>query len=780
MMLSPLPIQKFFDNFGRPMVFGRLFTYVAGTTTKLVTYQDPAGLTPNSNPIVLNFRGEAEIWLDPSLSYKYVLTPPGIDDPPTNPVWTVDGISYLNLISIFTQQVLGQIIYPRTAAEIAAGVTPTFFIYPEGNVLRYGADPLGLASSTVAFQAALNVGAPILIPEGIFNVAALSYSGKVNMRGLGSESVVRCDSTLMTITNGDYSTFEEFQVENITAPLTIQRIVETTVTTTASTTNGSTAITVASATGLRVGMQCFASPVWSGSIVVSIVGTTVTLNNACNATVGSTAVEFYDITFNEGAAAIATLAQSNAEGRYTPNVNDVDVWPTLSPAQQAQAQIGPRILITGNHMRVSRLTARCLSLFVLNSNHCLVEGCDFRGGWDLSAISFDVNNGVRTRNNKAIGNRVRDHGFNGISARACDGLQFADNSAFGVGESGFKLFFGLTYRDGCASFVSTNNIATACYQGAFDYQNEFPNVGRSTLNSQSIGDYAQWCPFGAFGFGGSGWTINVTAAYCPGPAIFAQVSDSRVSGTFIECMYQNRNAGITNNCAVSGPNNLIDGMRIRQDTGRWNATTGFQLVVGGGVTTQTTTLVTNVDLRDGVTALTGAIQANNMVKFVPNTVRTNGTPWDILDQGFTFNITNNAGTLQHAFYAQSGALSLGNFIEKINGATFNNTNTPNGNDATTAMAAGGKIGSASTNVFWFDTAAQVVADALFEAVVIFNNTATAGILVRPQIASININGVTQNRLCFDFRTAAGAAHALTVGNIGAGTTIQVQFVGRLT
>src|SRR6185437_15958349 len=61
------------------------------------------------------------------------------------------------LVNVF-QQWQQQLQLPgRTAAEIAAGVTPVNFAYAPGNVLRYGADPTGVNDSTTAIQAALNV-----------------------------------------------------------------------------------------------------------------------------------------------------------------------------------------------------------------------------------------------------------------------------------------------------------------------------------------------------------------------------------------------------------------------------------------------------------------------------------------------------------------------------------------------------------------------------------------------------------------------------------------------
>src|SRR6185312_15497483 len=91
--LSPLPIQHFVDNNGNLCVGCKLFTYQAGTTTKQNTYTDSAGGTPNTNPVVMNARGEANVWLDPTLSYKFVLSPSTDSDPPTDPIWTVDQIS---------------------------------------------------------------------------------------------------------------------------------------------------------------------------------------------------------------------------------------------------------------------------------------------------------------------------------------------------------------------------------------------------------------------------------------------------------------------------------------------------------------------------------------------------------------------------------------------------------------------------------------------------------------------------------------------------------------
>ena len=64
--VTPIPFVKarFFDRCGKPLAGGQVYTYEANTTTPKVTYKDPYGLTPNTNPIILDAAGEADIYLD--------------------------------------------------------------------------------------------------------------------------------------------------------------------------------------------------------------------------------------------------------------------------------------------------------------------------------------------------------------------------------------------------------------------------------------------------------------------------------------------------------------------------------------------------------------------------------------------------------------------------------------------------------------------------------------------------------------------------------------------
>jgi hypothetical protein len=85
--LSPTPKLQFFDLNGAPLSGGLLYTYAAGTTTPLASYTDSTGNFANTNPIVLDSRGEANVWLSGAI-YKFALyTSVSVL------IWTVDNIN---------------------------------------------------------------------------------------------------------------------------------------------------------------------------------------------------------------------------------------------------------------------------------------------------------------------------------------------------------------------------------------------------------------------------------------------------------------------------------------------------------------------------------------------------------------------------------------------------------------------------------------------------------------------------------------------------------------
>ena len=58
----PPGMQQFSDGNGAPYSGGNVYFYVPGTTTPKSTYLDPNGITPNTNPVILDANGRAIIW----------------------------------------------------------------------------------------------------------------------------------------------------------------------------------------------------------------------------------------------------------------------------------------------------------------------------------------------------------------------------------------------------------------------------------------------------------------------------------------------------------------------------------------------------------------------------------------------------------------------------------------------------------------------------------------------------------------------------------------------
>lgn len=82
---------KDWDVNGDPLSGGLVYTYATGTSTPKATYTDSTGNTANANPVVLNSRGEADIWILTDGLYRFKLHTAA-----DALVKTVDGIGWAN------------------------------------------------------------------------------------------------------------------------------------------------------------------------------------------------------------------------------------------------------------------------------------------------------------------------------------------------------------------------------------------------------------------------------------------------------------------------------------------------------------------------------------------------------------------------------------------------------------------------------------------------------------------------------------------------------------
>lgn len=126
---TPMPYVKiqFMTDAGVPASGYKLFAYDAGGAVKHDTWTD-AGLTvANTNPIVLDAAGRANIFLE-AQSYKFVLAIPATADPPVggDVVWSVDDISSAPFFNVSDT-----VVYTgKVSRWVESGNTLTLYVPP--------------------------------------------------------------------------------------------------------------------------------------------------------------------------------------------------------------------------------------------------------------------------------------------------------------------------------------------------------------------------------------------------------------------------------------------------------------------------------------------------------------------------------------------------------------------------------------------------------------------------------------------------------------------------
>jgi hypothetical protein len=185
-LLSPLAGAgaQFFDNDGIILAGGKIYTYAAGTNTPQATYTTIAGTIAHNNPIILDASGRVpggEIWLTSNLAYKLV-----IKDANNTLIGTYDnltGISNITLPINATQvnytAPFGGAVQETVAAKLAQSVS----------VKDFGAAGDGITNDTIAFQAAIDSGQAVYVPDGSYLVTdTLTLPATFVMFGNGRNS----------------------------------------------------------------------------------------------------------------------------------------------------------------------------------------------------------------------------------------------------------------------------------------------------------------------------------------------------------------------------------------------------------------------------------------------------------------------------------------------------------------------------------------------------------------------------------------------------------------
>lgn len=166
--------MRFYDNNNNPLSGGQLFTYQAGTTTPVATFTDSTASTANTNPVILNARGEAPVWLLPAQTYKFVL-----QDANGNTIWTCDQITSPSPVAVGNMHdELGSGGTPGFAANVDFTPGTTTFLTLSANYgtagnlwvafdgAEQGADSYTLSGTTLTFNAAIPVGVNKVFVKG--------------------------------------------------------------------------------------------------------------------------------------------------------------------------------------------------------------------------------------------------------------------------------------------------------------------------------------------------------------------------------------------------------------------------------------------------------------------------------------------------------------------------------------------------------------------------------------------------------------------------------------
>lgn len=173
---------QLFDNNGNPLAGGKIFTYLAGTTTNASTYTSSNGSIAHSNPIILDSAGRVpsgEIWLTDGITYKFV-----VQDSVNNLIGTYDNLTGINsnFVAFTNNQEIqtataGQTVFNLATMQYQPG-TNSLSVFVDG-VNQYGPGAqyayVETDDNTVTFVSGLHVGASVK-----FTTSQLNSSGAVD------------------------------------------------------------------------------------------------------------------------------------------------------------------------------------------------------------------------------------------------------------------------------------------------------------------------------------------------------------------------------------------------------------------------------------------------------------------------------------------------------------------------------------------------------------------------------------------------------------------------
>jgi hypothetical protein len=214
--LSPVggAAAQFFTNSGAVLTGGKLFTYLAGTTTPQTTYTTSSGSVARANPIVLDAAGRVpdggEIWLTQGVVYKFVLT-----DSDNVLIATYDNISAISSLTLPIDS--SNVTYdPPFAGSVATNVEAK--LAQTVSVMDFGAVGDGVANDTAAVVAALAASNAVYFPAGTYLVDGNINIKNKSLYGVPSNSTGSTSVSIIKLSGSNTNTSLLINGENISTP----------------------------------------------------------------------------------------------------------------------------------------------------------------------------------------------------------------------------------------------------------------------------------------------------------------------------------------------------------------------------------------------------------------------------------------------------------------------------------------------------------------------------------------------------------------------------------